>query len=83
MIELVLFGTEGCHLCEQAEALIDEYRSASAVELSVEIKDITEDEQAYRDYALRIPVLFHQETQQTLAWPFDRSTLREFIKTIG
>jgi hypothetical protein len=79
MIRLLLLGTSGCHLCEQAEQLINGC-SLNNLELTIETIDIAEQEQWQEQYALRIPVLYHPETQKELGWPFDQMHVKEFIK---
>ncbi|MGZ8163884.1 MAG: glutaredoxin family protein [Methylobacter sp.] len=78
MIRLVLFGTSGCHLCEQAEQLIHDFLRDD-FELIIETIDIAEQEQWQEKYATRIPVLYHPETQNELGWPFDQTNVEEFI----
>ncbi|CAA9892550.1 Glutaredoxin [Candidatus Methylobacter favarea] len=82
MMRLVLFGTSGCHLCEQAEQLIHNYLRAD-FELMIETIDIAEFEQWQEKYAIRIPVLYHPETQNELAWPFDQRNVEEFINRLS
>jgi len=66
--ECQLFGTLGCHLCEQAEAVI-----LPLVEngLLVELLDISERAEWVEDYGLRIPVLRRIDTGVELDWPFE------------
>ncbi len=73
-MRLMLFGTSGCHLCEQAEILINQ-----CVAGDVESVDIAEQEQWQEQYAVRIPVLYHPETKQELGWPFDQTEVEAFI----
>ena len=73
MADFVLFGTEACHLCEEAEQLI---HNAS---LSFEKHDIIDDAQLQRRYAVRIPVLSHTDSGRELGWPFSAEQLREFV----
>jgi hypothetical protein len=79
MLRLVLFGTSGCHLCEQAVLIIDAYLSGQWDQLVVDHVDIAEQEQWQEKYAIRIPVLYHPETQNELGWPFDQTNVEEFI----
>lgn len=74
MADLILFGTEGCHLCEEAEALL------LLAGLSFETRDIIDDEQAQLRYAIRIPVLLNPENGQELGWPFDAQQLDGFVR---
>ena len=50
MIRLLLLGTSGCHLCEQAEQIINDYLPNN-VELTIETVDIAEQEQWQEQYA--------------------------------
>ena len=78
MTHYILFGTSGCHLCEQAEALIN------ACDLDrVDFVDIAEQDQWQELYAIRIPVLFHPETLKELGWPFEQADVEVFISQIG
>lgn len=79
MIKLLLLGTAGCHLCEEAEAIVDACREQATDQLTVETVDIAEQTQWQADYAVRIPVLYHPATQQVLGWPFGRNDVNEFI----
>lgn len=74
MADLILFGTEGCHLCEDAEALLLQ------AGLSFETRDIMDDEQAQLRYAIRIPVLLNPKTGQELGWPFDAQQINGFVR---
>lgn len=78
MVKLLLLGTAGCHLCEEAEAIIEACRT-QVEQLIIETVDIAEQTQWQADYAVRIPVLYHPATQQDLRWPFDRNDVNEFI----
>ena len=82
MIRLLLFGTAGCHLCEQAEQILNDCLP-NYLELTIETIDIAEQEQWQEQYAIRIPVLYHQETKKDLGWPFDPTHVEEFIKELS
>ncbi len=62
----LLLGTEGCHLCEQAEAMIDDL----ALWGIVARVDIAEQTQWQAEFATKIPVLFNPVTKNRLCWPF-------------
>ncbi len=83
MIKLLLLGTAGCHLCEEAEAIVDECRAQATDRLTFETVDIAEQSQWQADYAVRIPVLYHLATQQDLGWPFGRNDVNEFISGLS
>lgn len=80
MIELILFGTLGCHLCENAESIIASYKNKQII---IESIDIAEYEQWYEKYAIRIPVLYHPATENELAWPFTLVQVESFIKELS
>ncbi|MGR9046245.1 MAG: glutaredoxin family protein [Gammaproteobacteria bacterium] len=82
MIRLILFGTQGCHLCERAEELIGGYQAEKPGLLLIEKIDIAEQEQWQARYAVRIPVLYHIQTGEEFSWPFDQAGLRDFLRTL-
>lgn len=77
MIKLILLGTLGCHLCEEAELIL-----AGCEQISIESIDIAEQEQWQEKYAIKIPVLYHPETQKELGWPFTLVQIQTFINEL-
>ncbi|MCK5190564.1 MAG: glutaredoxin family protein [Methylococcales bacterium] len=77
MVELILFGTLGCHLCEEAELVL-----AGCERIRIESIDIAEQEQWQEKYAIRIPVLYHPDTKKELCWPFSQEQAQVFIDTL-
>ncbi|UPQ81194.1 glutaredoxin family protein [Pseudomonas knackmussii] len=75
--ECQLFGTLGCHLCEQAEAVV-----LPLVEngLLVELIDIADAPGRVEDYGLRIPVLRRVDTGLELDWPFEIEQVVWFLR---
>ncbi|UOA08103.1 glutaredoxin family protein [Methylobacter sp. S3L5C] len=82
MIQLLLLGTSGCHLCEQAQEIINACLPDNHG-ITIEIIDIAEQDQWQEKYAIRIPVLYHPETQKELGWPFNEVQIKAFIKLLG
>jgi hypothetical protein len=78
---LLLLGTSGCHLCEQAE-LVLHCSVPEDFNLLIESIDIAEFEHWQLRYAERIPVLYHPETEQELGWPFDQKQVKNFISEL-
>ncbi|OAI17293.1 glutaredoxin [Methylomonas lenta] len=76
MSNFVLFGTEGCHLCEDAEHLLLQ------AGLNFEIQDIINNDKAMQRYAIRIPVLVHTPSELELSWPFNAEQLQDFISQL-
>lgn len=77
MVQLVLYGTLGCHLCTVAEQLV-----VACVDLQrfpVELADIADDDALVEHYGVRIPVLADKASGQELGWPFDANQLQRFI----
>ncbi|MSP27845.1 MAG: glutaredoxin family protein [Methylococcales bacterium] len=80
-MHLLLLGTAGCHLCEQAEEIIQECLGNDYQQV-IEMIDIAEQENWQAQYAIRIPVLYHPASQKELAWPFEPANVRAFIGSL-
>jgi len=75
MRRLILYTTEGCHLCELGAALL-----RSMPELSrtpIDEVDIALDEALLRRYGTRIPVLACDAREK--AWPFNAEDVLELL----
>ncbi|SNY41965.1 Glutaredoxin [Arsukibacterium tuosuense] len=72
MTQYTLYSTWGCHLCEQAEALLTE------AGLAVQVVDIIDDEQLLQQFRLHIPVLAAGD--KLLYWPFDKTTVASWLQ---
>lgn len=68
----VLYHTQGCHLCEQAMALLKQ------CQINYQLVDIVFDSQLVTLYGARIPVL-ENEQGQYLDWPFDYYKIEKFL----
>lgn len=75
--QLILYSTWGCHLCEQAELLLQQ----AAPGVVYQVIDIVDDEAAFARYRVSIPVLRFGE--QELGWPFDAAQLLNWLKDIS
>ena len=78
---LFLFGTLGCHLCEEAETMAA-VLERSNFDVDIEMIDIAEQEQWQEKYAIRIPVVYHPESRAELFWPFDIEEFKQFISEL-
>lgn len=79
MAEFQLFSTLGCHLCEDAKAILDPLLAdvgANYVE-----EEISENDQWMEAYAIRIPVVRSTRTGEELGWPFDTDVCLNWIKS--
>lgn len=81
MIQLKLYGTSACHLCEQAEHLLEQLQWQGK-QLIVEKVDIIDHPQLEQAYGNRIPVVQEPGTGRELAWPFDQAALKDFIAAL-
>ncbi len=75
-MRLLLLGTDGCHLCDDAKTLLINNN------IAVEYVDIAQHEEWQPQFALLIPVLYHVETQRYLNWRFDSPALLSFIDSL-
>ncbi|MDO6705328.1 glutaredoxin family protein [Photobacterium sp. 1_MG-2023] len=80
-MSIILYSTEGCHLCEQAYALLTEVGVAG----QVNVIDIAFDDDLFSRYGVTIPVvsLNINGSVSELGWPFDASELSNWLKTHG
>ena len=74
MSEITLFSTSGCHLCDQALALLEQL----AVEFA--IQDIIDDPILVEKYGITIPVIALTTSGNELNWPFDLAQLKQFLE---
>jgi hypothetical protein len=75
--QFMLFGTVGCHLCEQAEQLLLPVVREHALE--VELVDVSEHDALLLAYGVYIPVLRQLSTGREWRWPFSADALREAL----
>lgn len=80
MRTLILYGTLGCHLCEQAFSLVSP--RLMGVDFRLVEVDISDSEQLMTDYGIRIPVLCCQESGAELGWPFGDEQLLQFLESL-
>jgi hypothetical protein len=78
---LYLYTSVGCHLCEKAEALLQEVLGEDHERvLPMEIAD---SDDLMASYGLRIPVIAGNNRDGEwceLGWPFDAADLRDFLR---
>jgi hypothetical protein len=73
-VQLILYHTAGCHLCDEARELI-----AQVPEITVEEVEIGDDPQLVERYGTRIPVLLQSDSGLTLGWPFTLDALIQWV----
>ncbi|WOJ94248.1 glutaredoxin family protein [Congregibacter variabilis] len=83
-VPLILYSTDGCHLCDEAQALLLEEQKCRK-DLRWQVVDIANDDALFDRYGWLIPVLHNTGTPsgagaaQELRWPFNAQTLRDFL----
>lgn len=80
-MKLLLLGTLGCHLCEDAAQIINQSLNA-VTDVQIKLIDIAEDERWQQSYASLIPVLLVEETERALLWPFTQHDVINFLLAI-
>ena len=75
--ELLLFSRADCHLCDQAEALVNSLLVGTPWQLKK--VDIDNDPILKQRYQTIIPVLLRCDNQQALNWPFPQSRVRSLL----
>lgn len=82
---LTLYTTAGCHLCEQAEALI--WPHLSSDEWRLQAVDIAQSDELIERYGVRIPVVAKMADDDParvvseLGWPFDSDQFAQFLRS--
>jgi hypothetical protein len=77
MVKLFLYTTLGCHLCEQAEAILKPLLENSDYQLT--LIEIADSDALIERYGIRIPVLQRDDNQSELGWPFDADAVNAFL----
>lgn len=72
-MQLKLYGTQFCHLCDEAEAVLHE------IGVAFEYVDIADDGGLVKLYGMRIPVLKRLDTGAELGWSFDTEGVVRFL----
>lgn len=78
-IHLILYGTQGCHLCEEATHILRDATEAAPRHLVIQPIDIAHDTDLIGRYGIRIPVLMNTATGDELDWPFDADKIRALL----
>lgn len=74
--QLTLYGTQACHLCEEASSLL---ALLAGNGVHAREQDITDSAVLLARYQLRIPVLRREDTGAELDWPFNLSELMDWL----
>lgn len=86
-ITLTLYGTSGCHLCDNA--LVEINKALEIVPRTSEVilseVDIVDDDNLFELYQTSIPVLkiACEEHCRTLCWPFNQALVEATIREVS
>lgn len=80
MNRITLFGTDGCHLCEEAYVLVAKRVARPPGIFELATMDIAESDALTARYGTRIPVLRDLSAGREIEWPFDEEALDRFLK---
>lgn len=80
-IQLTLIGKPGCHLCDDAQVVIDSVLSEFDTEIPVEKKNILDDDALFARYFEEIPVLLINDKVHNY-WHIDPVRLREALQKL-
>ncbi len=81
-IKFNLYGSEGCHLCEQALRLclsVIDNSNLSEIDIIDQEKVSHESSSLVELYGVRIPVLERLSDNEKLFWPFDVEQVKQLV----
>lgn len=81
MLQLLLYTTSGCHLCEEAEDLLKVLGQHPQLKNRFNWKpvEISESDALIDQYGIRIPVIQLEADQSEIGWPMTMESLGEWI----
>ncbi len=77
-MNITLFTTLGCHLCDEALHMLQAIQ-ATGFEMNIIEVEIAESETLREKYGVRIPVVGVAEDE--IGWPFANNELRDFLSS--
>lgn len=75
--KIIVYSTQACHLCEQAQALLGRL-AMEFPGVTYSITDISDDDALFERYGWHIPVLRFGDGSE-LYWPFDDDAVRAHL----
>ena len=81
-IKLTLIGKPGCHLCEDAESVVNEVVADFEGQVTLGQLNILEDEELFARYSEEIPVLLINDKVHNY-WRIDPVRLREALEKLS
>jgi len=73
-----LYTTLGCHLCDEALAML-KFLQAHEKSLTLAEIEIADSEKLMAEYGIRIPVITADNSEDDISWPFTIEELRQFL----
>lgn len=77
MLQLNLYSTSHCHLCEQAEALL--VNLSEIYDINWQVIEISENNELLENYGQRIPVIKRLNNNIEINWPFTAAEIEQLI----
>jgi len=77
MLNLNLYSTSHCHLCEQAELLLTIV--SKQYDIHWQVIEITEDDALFERYSMKIPVIKRLNNNNEICWPFTSTDIEQLI----
>ena len=78
-IQLHLYSTSHCHLCEQAESLLQAL--SKLYDMQWLIIEIADDTVLLERYEIKIPVLKRLDINTEIFWPFNTTDICNLLNT--
>ena len=79
-----LYTTLGCHLCDQALAMLNHLAAmglgSAEAEMAIETVEIADSPWLLESYGLRIPVVRAEGRSDELGWPFTLEELKAYLE---
>ena len=72
-MSIILFSGPECCLCDLAKAQL------AQLQVSYQTIDVKQQSEYFHRYGARIPVVYRQDDQGELGWPFEVEQLAEFL----
>ena len=76
-MKIRLYTTLGCHLCEKALSMIQQFKSIGTA-TTVEAIEIADSDEMIKRYGIRIPVIAREDDKE-IDWPFSINDLEKFL----
>lgn len=77
-MNVALYTTLGCHLCDEALAMLRLLQAHEKSLILAEI-EIADSEELVAEYGIRIPVITADDSAGDISWPFTIEELTQFL----